>query len=323
MKAVARFLVVSSSIFGMAINANAAPKPWLQFPGAVQPYELAFGGGYGTRSGDLRWNIAGGDNGPNILSELSYEGLEFTEYRAYGSLNINTGAFKHWRIETHFSAGEAARGDVYDSDYDGDNRQGEYSRSLSSAAGSETTQFELSAGYRLQPSRVLSLTPALGVVYNTQFLKMTQGEQLLYTRSGGVQLGAFENDLNSHYTTRWMGGFAGITAGVETDHHAFNLRYKLHVAQYGAEANWNLREDFEHPKSFEHTAVGTGNVVELQYQWRWNDNWSANARAFRETWSAEDGTDTVFLSDGTRASTQLNEVAWDSEGYDLTLQYLF
>lgn len=323
MKAVARILVLSGSVFGVIANVEAAPKPWLQFPGATQPYELAFGGGYGTRSGDLRWNIAGGDNGPNILSELSYEGLEFTEYRTFATLDINTGPLRHWRIESSFSAGEASSGDVYDADYEQDDRQGEYSRSLSSAAGSETTHFEMSAGYRIHANRVLTLTPLVGFAYNTQYLKMTDGEQLVYTRSGGVQLGDFENELDSHYSTRWMGGFGGIAAGLETENHALQLRYKLHVTQYDAEANWNLREDFQHPKSFEHSAVGTANVLELQYQWRWNDNWSANARAFREAWSTDAGRDTVFMADGTRSSTRLNEVTWDTAGYDLSLQYLF
>lgn len=323
MKAVARILVISSSVLGAISGAEAATKPWLQFPGATQPVEFAFGGGYGTRSGDLKWNINGGTGGPNILSELSYQGLEFTEYRTYASLNFNTGALKNWRVETSFSSGEASRGEVFDSDYDSDNRQDEYSRSVSSAVGSETTNFEASAGYRFHPSHGITLTPKLGFAYNTQFLKMTDGEQLLYTRSGGVRLGDFDNELNSHYTTRWMGGFAGLTAGIETESHALNVGYKLHMAQYQAEANWNLREDFQHPKSFEHTAFGMANVLELNYQWRWNDNWSANARAFREAWSTEPGDDTVYLSDGTRAGSQLNEVKWDSSGYDLSLQYLF
>lgn len=323
MKAVASILIVSSSLLGIVSNAQAATKPWLQFPGALQPIELAFGGGYGTRSGDLRWNIAGGSNGPNILSELTYQGLEFTEYRTYATLNFNSGRYKHWRLESSFSVGEASRGEVYDSDYDGDNRQGEYSRSLSSAAGSETTHFEFLAGYRLPSSRSITLMPLVGVSYNTQYLKMTEGEQLLYTRSGGVRLGDFENELDSHYSTRWLGGFFGLDAGIETTNHALNLRYKFHLSQYYAEANWNLREDFAHPKSFEHNAFGTANVLELAYQWRWNDSWSVNARAFREVWKTEPGDDTVYLSDGTRAGTELNEVIWDSEGYDLSLQYLF
>lgn len=323
MKAVVRILVVSGSMLGVVSVAEASTKPWLQFPGAQQPFEFAFGGGYGTRSGDLRWNIAGGNDGPNILSELSYQGLEFTEYRTYASLNFNTGRFKDWRIETSFSAGEASRGNVFDSDFDGDNRQDEYSRSLSSAVGSETTNFELTAGYRIDYTRMFSVMPMVGFAYNTQFLKMTDGEQLLYTRHGGVRLGDFENELNSHYSTRWTGGFLGLNAGIETESHALNLRYKFHMAQYYAEANWNLREDFQHPKSFEHTAFGTANVLELSYQWRWSDSWSANARAFRESWSTEPGDDTVYLSDGTRAGTQLNEVEWDSAGYDISLQFLF
>lgn len=323
MKAVARFLLVSGSVFGIVSGAEAATRPWLQFPGAVNPVEITFGGGYGTRSGDLRWNIAGGKNGPNILSELTYEGLEFTEYRTFSAVNFNTGKLKNWRIETSFSAGEASRGEVYDSDYEENNRQDEYSRSRSSAIGSETTNFEMSAGYRWHLNRTFTLTPMLGFAYNTQLLKMTDGEQLLNTRSGGVQLGDFENELNSHYTTRWIGGFAGINAGIESASQALNVRYKLHVAQYQAEANWNLREDFEHPKSFSHTALGTANVFELNYQWRWTERWSANARAFWESWSTEPGEDTVYLTDGTQSETQLNEVLWDSAGYDLTLQYLF
>lgn len=323
MKAVSRCIVFSGTLLCAISGAEAATKPWLQFPGATNPVDVTFGGGYGTRSGDLQWNIAGDSDGPNILSELSYQGLEFTEFRTFGSVTFNTGKLKNWRFDTSFSNGEATKGDVYDSDYDSDDRQDEYSRSRSSAVGSETTNFDLSAGYRLSLNRAITLTPMAGFAYNTQFLKMSDGEQLLYTKGGGVQLGNFSHELNSHYTTQWMGGWLGFNTGIETEHHALNLQYKFHVAQYHAEANWNLREDFEHPKSFEHWAVGTANVLELNYQWRWSENWSANARAFREAWQTEPGDDVVYLSDGTSGKTDLNVVTWDSAGYDLSLQYVF
>lgn len=328
MKAVARIVILSGAALGGfsivgASTAEASTKPWLQFPGATPPVEFSFGAGYGTRTGDLRWNIAGGDSGPNILSELTYKGLQFTEYRTNASLKFNSGVLKNWRIDTNFSAGQADQGKAYDSDFDEDNRQGEYSRSVSSLAGSEATNFDASLGYSFHPSESLTLTPQVGFVYNTQFLKMTEGEQLLYTRSGGVRLGDFANELNSHYSTKWTGGFVGMLAGYEGQHQSISIGYKLHVAGYEAEANWNLREDFQHPRSFSQTAVALGNVVELNYQWHVTNNWSLKARAFNESWTTQAGNDTVYLSNGTTAGSRLNEVTWDSTGYDLGMQYLF
>ena len=90
-------------------------------------------------------------------------------------------------------------------------------------------------------------------------------------------------------------------------------RLRLHRADYEAEANWNLREDFAHPVSFEHLANGDGLELHADYARRAaRSRWGWQIAVDYERWTTAAGTDRVFLSDGTSVATRLNEASWSS-----------
>jgi len=273
--------------------------------------------GYGYRRDSFDWNIAGdiqGDN-PNVLSELKWKDLLIHEVH----LGLRTNLKKSFVLKGSISYGEIVSGDNRDSDYAADNRELEYSRSINEADKGHTLDSQLGAGYRFWLiSETISIVPLAGYSYHRQHLTMTDGYQKV-TWPGGPPLGPFE-DLDSSYDATWQGPWLGLEMTLEAERFtkaqlpiSFYAAYEYHWADYHAEADWNLRDDFMHPKSFEHEADGTGVVASLGVCIRLSDRWLVTLGYETEEWSTERGVDRVFLKNNTTIKTRLNEVNWQSD----------
>ncbi len=271
----------------------------------------------GLRSDKFDWNIAGDTGGanPNVLSELTWRDLDI--YQIKGKLAVETN-----RV---YIRGSVAYGLIYngvnqDSDYNGDNRTLESSRSNNRADDGSVWDVSGGVGYvfRLTPSSraTLDLIPLAGFSYNKQNLTITDGFQTI------PATGPFPG-LNSTYEARWTGPWAGVDLIYRFDRLTLSGTFEYHVASYYAEADWNLRTDFAHPKSFEHTANGTGVVASLGGNYSLSKEWAVGGSFDYQDWRAEDGTDRTFLSDGSIAETKLNEVNWTSEALMLDVRYSF
>lgn len=291
----------------------------------ASPFDISIHTGMGVDTGSLRWSIAGdpqGSTGPDILSELSYRDLNFKVYRIQGDIQIHQGWLRGSNLFVDYKTGRASAGEVQDSDYTGNNRTREYSRSLSSARDSTLDVLELGIGYRIPLGQTTSLLPAIALTRQQQSLKMTNGQQTVDTRDPG-NLGRFRGTLDSTYDTEWLGGWAGLSWEYKTRYQRLSLGYRYYRMDYHAEADWNLRTDFAHPKSFEHWAVGGGGHLDLAWTLHLTSSLALNASWFRQEWSTGTGRDRVYLANGTTASSQLNDVNWQSEGYNLGLQLAF
>jgi hypothetical protein len=77
-------------------------------------------------------------------------------------------------------------------------------------------------------------------------------------------------------------------------------------AFYYGWADWNLREDFTHPKSFEHVAVGHG--LELSGGIGVGGRVRASVEAVCQLWATAAGIDRTFFSSGAYSETRLNGV---------------
>ncbi|MBI5492232.1 MAG: TonB-dependent receptor [Deltaproteobacteria bacterium] len=271
----------------------------------------------GLRSDEFDWNIAGDSSGanPNVLSELSWRELDIYEIR--GKLAVETN-----RV---YIRGSLAYGLIYngvnqDSDYNGDNRTLEFSRSNNRADDGSVWDISGGVGYvfRLTPSSraALDVIPLAGFSYHRQNLTITDGFQTI------PATGPF-GGLNSTYEARWTGPWAGVDLIYRFDRLTLSGTFEYHVASYLAEADWNLRTDFAHPKSFEHTANGTGVVVSLGGDYAISKEWAVGGSFDYQDWRAEDGTDRTFFSDGSIAETKLNEVNWTSEALMVDVRYSF
>jgi len=290
--------------------------PWVEFEA-----------GYGYRQGQLDWNIAGnlqGEN-PNILSELTWENLLIHESRLGIRTTLNRPLF--FRGSIHY--GVIVDGENQDSDYAADDRELEFSRSNNTADKGSTLDGLIGIGYNLRLlSKSVNLIPQAGYSIHKQNLTMTDGYQTT-TWLSGPPLGPFDG-LDSTYETQWWGPWIGFDLVVNIKKFTTYLPplsiragYEYHWADYYATADWNLREDFKHPKSFEHEADGTGSLMGVDLWAHISEKWSFTIGYETEVWSAEDGIDRVFLANGTTISTRLNEVNWESTTFQFGFMFRY
>ena len=292
--------------------------------------ELVLSAGY--RVDDFDWNIAGDihGNSPNVLSELTWDDLEIYQLELYNKTIVR----EVFYLRGSLSYGWIKGGGNQDSDYLEDNRSLEFSRSNNGADDGNTLDASLGMGYPFTfGSGFVGLTPLVGYSYHEQNLTMTDGSQTITWISldpdfpDGPPLGPMVG-LDNTYEAQWKGPWVGFDLiFTSKDVHRYwaqveayvNLEY--HWADYCAEADWNLRTDFAHPKSFEHDADGDGIALSAGWNVVWSDHWALNANFDYQEWSADHGTDRTFFSDGSVEETRLNEVNWKSYAITVGLSY--
>lgn len=306
-----RFVVLFSLVGVLSVQAQAASGP----------SDATLSLGYRTDS--LDWNIDGGSSGPNILSELEWRDMDILQLRA-GVSGANRDGF-YFRGFVDY--GWVLDGVNQDSDYAGDNRSLEFSRSLNGVDDSRVWDASGGLGftYYAGKSDRLRIIPLVGVSYHKQQLKMRNGFQIIPT------FGPFAG-LDSRYESRWLGPWLGVDMLLDLqDGSTAFVRMESHWVNYYAKANWNLRTDFAHPVSFEHEANGRGLVLELGwhkapsvYNWVWGVTVSL------QSWTTEAGIDRTYLvipgppcNGRCYSEGKLNEVNWSSRSINFTLRKAF
>jgi hypothetical protein len=276
----------------------------------------------GLRNDQLDWTIAGTSAGtdPNILSELTWDDLQIYQFRLHGEMDL---VIEHTSWFRPSFRGQLSYGRIYsgwnqDSDYDGDNRTMEYSRSNNAADQGNVLDLSQGAGLRFSfLARSLELVPLVGYSLHLQQLTLLDGYQTIPAD------GPFAG-LDSSYDTNWWGPWLGLELNwTANEHLSFSWLTEYHLVEYFAEANWNLRAEFAHPRSFEHHADGSGWLHEIGLKFQLPDQWSFNLSGTLQRWQTDSGYDLVFLADGSRQTTRLNRVNWDSVSIQAGLAYAF
>jgi len=267
--------------------------------------------GYSCRQDEFDWNIAGTSQGtdPNILSELTWKDLTIHQF----SLGVRTLRKNSIYLKGAFDYGWIVDGENQDSDYNEDDRQGEFSRSNNQSDEGNTLDFSIGLGYPIPfGSDFLSLSPVFGYSYHRQELHMLDGYQTI------PDLGSFPG-LDSTYDATWKGPWIGVDVNLELKKisRIFSfmelcIGYEHHWAKYNATADWNLRTDFMHPKSFEQEADGQGDKISLGLKNHFGTVTTLGIYYEQQRWSTQRGVDRVFLIDGQVIETRLNEVNWQS-----------
>ncbi len=268
----------------------------------------------GYRFAEFGWTIAGTPEGtsPNIASELEWTDLGVLQLRLGGDLVLE----RHLWLGGSFTFGSIRSGANRDSDYLGDNRTFEYSRSENGADSGDILDADAGIGYMFRGTRY-DLLVAAGYAATRQDLRLVDGVQVISDEELLGEplppLGPFEG-LDSSYEAHWDGPWLGGEARIPLAERSRILgRLRLHRADYEAQANWNLRDDFAHPVSFEHLADGDGFELRVDYARRAaRSRWGWQVAVDYARWTTEAGVDRVFLSDGTSAQTRLNEASWSS-----------
>jgi hypothetical protein len=285
----------------------------------------------GYRVDALDWNIAGDNNGhnPNVLSELTWKDLRIYQFGVAGNVEFAGPAATAFSpcLRTVVGYGVIFSGENQDSDYLGDNRTLEFSRSNNSADSGNVLDLSLAGGGKIhfRDSRY-TLTPLVGFSYYAQNLTVRNGYQTISDPALVPEVappGPFSG-LHSTYEASWYGPWTGVDATAAPGQDwLLSAGIELHQLIYQAEGNWNLRSDLAHPKSFEHEGNGFGLIGRLSSNYALTSRLELIVAAEFRRFALRDGTARIFLADGRQGTTQLNEVNWESQQLTAGVLYHF
>ena len=288
--------------------------------------ELGLQGGY--RQDRLDWSIAGN---VDVLSELEWEALDILQLQLTAAITGDS-LFPGGRLAGRglLGVGSIVAGDNRDSDYAGNGRTLEFSRSNNDAGDGQVLDFSLGAGLEFSPNPGLQLRPLFGYSYHEQQLVLQDGVQTLsvpqlvaHSRFSPPALGALPG-LDSSYDARWDGPWLGCDLSYRlTPAWLLTGTAELHWGEMKAEADWNLRSDFAHPVSFRQVADAYGVVLGAKAQYDLGPRWQLLLAADYADWSTDPGLDQIYFADGSVGFTRLNEVNWSSFALQAGLQYRF
>lgn len=276
-------------------------------------FEIYLSTGY--RRDKLNWNEAGAS--VNIISELKWDNLEITQISATAMLHLSS----DWNVRGKLNEGKINSGNNQDSDYNGNNRTLEFSRS-NNKGGGEVRDASISLGriFRLLNTgskNFLTVTPLVGFSLHQQNLTMTDGIQIL------PATGSYSG-LNSSYDAQWQGTWLGVDTQLGVgENWSLNAAAEYHWADYSADANWNMRSEFSHPVSFVHNAKGSGILLSAGANYHIRENWIASISIETQQWSTGAGIDRTYFQDGSVRYYTLNEANWESTAYNFGIAHYF
>jgi hypothetical protein len=274
----------------------------------------------GYRQDTLIWNIGTNGGLPNIISELKWENIEIATLNFGASFYVTP----QWLLNIDAVYGRVFDGDNQDSDYYGNNRTLEFSRSNNNADEGDVYDISVSAAYKIPFNEYIEFQPAIGLSYHAQNFKMTDGYQTVSDFGFGVPLGPFSG-LNNTYDSTWFGPWMGWAAIFKPSNQLkFSLDLEYHYVDYDATANWNLRTDFAHPESFTTETNAYGLIGRLEGIYQYSPSLSFDLAVNYQHWSSnEPGKIKFFYPDSTSSTQPFNEVKWRSYGISLGLNYDF
>lgn len=265
----------------------------------------------GYRQDKLNWNEAG--SSVNIMSELKWENLEIAQIGAAAVYHF----FSDWRLRGKIAYGRIYSGNNQDSDYNGNDRTLEFSRS-NNRGGGEVLDASIGLGRAIRlfdpvADNIFSITPLLGLSLHQQNLTMTDGVQTIPAS------GSFYG-LNSSYDAQWQGPWMGVDALLQTSGNwSLSATAEYHWADYTARANWNLRK-----LNFTHTAQGQGLLLAAGASYLISKDTSVNFSVASQQWHTGAGTDrTVDSSNGSVTWYPLNAVNWESTAFNVGISHIF
>lgn len=273
----------------------------------AQPPRFEYALGTAYRQDNLKWSIA--DATVNVASKVQWKNSVIAQLRADAKLHLNA----DWQLRAAISTGAVRSGTNQDSDYAASNYTQEYSRSNNQSGGA-VRDFSIAVGKTLplpdlkvkQVSYPLHIIPLAGFAINQQSFTMLNGQQTLPAN------GAFPN-LHNSYDTQWKSIWFGAEGLLKVnDQLTLTGTGEYHFADYTAEANWNLRNDFAHPVSFKHTASGQGYVISAGMIYQINKNILLNSSLGYQSWHTGSGVDQTFFAGGTTNNYTLNSVWWNA-----------
>lgn len=282
----------------------------------------------GHRNDKMNWNIAGNLQGsdPNVRSELTWSDLKIYQLKLTNRTVIKERVY----VRGHLDYGTVVSGSNRDSDYNGDNRTQEFSRSLNGVDGNHVWDGSVGVGPRFSFfASSIVVCPLLGYAISEQDLNIVDGYQAFTAAPATTPTGPIAG-LDSRFQTRWEGPWLGVDLLFSipcTDGPFTALKVifigEYHWVDYTAEANWNLRTDFNHPVSFSQDAEGSGLVARAAILFEIKDRWGINVGMNVTDMTTDAGLDRTYFTDGTTGDTRLNTVRWQSFTFEAGVSFQF
>jgi Protochlamydia outer membrane protein len=262
--------------------------------GAQKPLEVS--AGTGIEEQQLKWSIAGDEQGlhPNILSEVKWKDLKGSFSTLESRYHLNPRLV----VSAAASFGWLAKGEVFDNDYEGDNRTRSTYKGVFRSTGDHSSRFCIRMGYRFLKHSKMEWVGWAGAGWSAHYLNV---------KSGGTDSVYLTEGLNSSYRLHYGGPLVGTEARFDiTSKFKWNFLAELEPLFYSAAGNWNLVTSFQHPKSFEQ--VSRGEQVRLQWQGRYRIGKLLDiyAALLFQRAVATGGEDALYLANGTVLRTHFN-----------------
>lgn len=273
---------------------------------------------------EIVWDIAGGPSPyytPNVLSELSYEKIKALGYGIQLAGLYKFSASWALYFEGNLSDASIKSGKAQDSDYAADNRGEEFSRSYADIKDDNVKDVSYCLGVKTRwfGAHGHYFTFLVGHRESEINLTVTNGTQIIPAELNGTAITGLKSTYNSD--------FSALFYGIGTEHvfqwGTLGLRYEIHNVDFDAQADWNLRDEFAHPKSFTHTGDGKGRALILGYSYQINRNWDAYFNFSRLKYEINNGYDQTYFATGESYVTTLNSLDYESDRYQVGIRYIF
>lgn len=281
---------------------------------------------YGWLSeGENSWKISFADDVPGMtgISELSWDDKDSIIY----VVEAEFAPLAWCRVAARYGTGSVGSGDNSDKDFLNDVGVGSTLMSESIADTDVETEFyALELYFRITDYGGMGSSPSdLDVFIGYQYYKdaMTDSNGRFTANEDGVLGDPVPFDgLNSTYDFEWEGYKAGSRAII---YFSPKLQLKasgayLFNVDYTGKGFWNLRDDFSSQSpNFTHDASGTGYEFNAVLFYRLAVGISLNFGYWMTHFEADNGTDSLILSDGSVAESRLDNVETDRSGFVIGL----
>jgi hypothetical protein len=179
----------------------------------------------------------------------------------------------------------------------------------------------------------LLLSPLFGFSLHRQSLRITNGQQVVSVREPAPTIGPLDASLNSLYSAHWNSIWIGCdlrhqmkapSDGVPPMEFALSFAYHF-WADYHAEADWNVRNDLDHPVSFEHDADAHGVSLQAEWMLRMTSRLNLRCNLNYSFWSSDSGKVTTHqtVPEVMTITSRFNEVTWESKSIMVGAIYRF
>ncbi|ANI88129.1 hypothetical protein A9P82_01655 [Arachidicoccus ginsenosidimutans] len=250
--------------------------------------KIEFGTNYSVDN--FKWSIAGNQQGknPNVLSEITYKSI-----KRFGiAMNLHYNITNQFFFNVTLNHLYTINGQVTDIDYAGDNRTYPNSQLLFKSKKGKENMFNPYIDYLILKDKKINLVIGIGynVTKNSYYFTSEQASDIKTIYYPTWQAAQLHTMLTSHLFNKF----------------AIELRINESYLFYHATANWLLRTDFNHPKSFTDKAQGYGTDLDLEFKYCLFKHITINLSGIYSNWKTNAGIDVLYLSNGSNTRTKMN-----------------